>query len=422
MGQGKENILLRQGRITLQLAGGGITRVWRNGNNRMLLFFLAQLLYPASYLIGLPIRRVGLGLFMMLIFGIAYACTFRAEERPRVRLLGCFIMVALLWTMMATFSLNFIYLAYYPVAGLATFPLRKNLLLYVACLTGTIVLIALDMSLGQPLPAHFAYALAGLVFITSTMIFMLRWHHQVRAMNEQLAVAHEEIARLSKQAERARISRDLHDVMGHQLSLISLKAQVAARVLRKTGDADRVLMEIELIERSARESLGKVRDYVANMRQPDFFEEWQSARTLLDAAGIVVTMEGVHGIKADAEVWQTFAMCLRETVTNVVRHSQASRCAIFLRQTGGVVWMAIADDGRGLVQYRDLRPDGTGCNGIAGIKARVERLAGTCHVFSQTGGPIHPFPSTWPGFQIGCCVVVSAPTSERTPHERKVML
>lgn len=78
-------------------------------------------------------------------------------------------------------------------------------------------------------------------------------------------------------AERARIRRDLHDVMGHQLSLISLKAQVAARVLRKTADIDRAVLEIELIERSARESLAKVRDYVGNMRQPDFFEGWQSA-------------------------------------------------------------------------------------------------------------------------------------------------
>jgi two-component system sensor histidine kinase DesK len=143
--------------------------------------------------------------------------------------------------------------------------------------------------------------------------------------------------------ERLRLARDLHDLMGNSLSLITIKSQLARRLL-PPGDTSRAANEIADVERVARESLRDVRRAVDGYRQPNLSSALASARAALAAAGI----EGTIDVGADAlptAVDAALAWAVSEGVTNVIRHSRAATCSIRLRREGREARLEITDDG-----------------------------------------------------------------------------
>lgn len=230
----------------------------------------------------------------------------------------------------------------------------------------------------------------GGMFSAFIMAFMLRYYGRLQDANERLANANAEIERLTKVAERERISRDLHDVMGHQLSMISLKAQVVAKVLQRDGDKQRAIAEVSDIERAAREALARVREYVADMRQADFGEEWIAAETLLNTAGIDANMDAGCPGAWRGQPFSVLAMCLREAVTNVVRHSGASRCTVRVWREGAYVHLLVADNGRGLRRASAVtdRAEPSG-SGLQSMRARVEAIQGS-FAFWTRGDSVDP--------------------------------
>ena len=192
---------------------------------------------------------------------------------------------------------------------------------------------------------------------------------QVAAVAE-LQAAREEIARLAVAEERLRFARDLHDLLGHSLSLITLKSELAGRLL--PGAPERAAAEIRDVEGVARRALREVREAVAGYRQPTLDRELYGAREALEAAGISCRIENRVGVLPTATD-AVLAWTVREGVTNVIRHSRASRCEILLTRDGDEVHAEISDDGGG----SSLGVTGlTTGSGLRGLAERVEASGG----------------------------------------------
>jgi two-component system sensor histidine kinase DesK len=186
---------------------------------------------------------------------------------------------------------------------------------------------------------------------------------QVAAVAE-LRSAREELARLAVNEERLRFARDLHDLLGHSLSLITLKSELAGRLL--TTAPEKAGAEVHDIEEVARQALREVREAVAGYRSPTLDEELGGAAEMLGAAGIDCRIENEAGVLPSA-IDGVLAWAIREGTTNVIRHSRAKSCDILLARSDGVVYAEITDDGQGKTNTED---SGSGLSGLA------ERVAG----------------------------------------------
>jgi two-component system sensor histidine kinase DesK len=186
-------------------------------------------------------------------------------------------------------------------------------------------------------------------------------------MNRELREAREEISRLAVTEERLRFARDLHDLLGHSLSVIVLKAELASKMASRAPE--RTEAEVQDIERVARDALREVREAVAGYRQPSLSQELANARTTLAAAGIEVRVDVAAGAFA-ATVDSTLAWAVREAATNVIRHSQARHVAFRLGRDEGEVWLDVTDDGPG-----GAEPSGGG-TGLRGLGERVQAQGG----------------------------------------------
>lgn len=200
---------------------------------------------------------------------------------------------------------------------------------------------------------------------------------EVRRANARLRMAQEEVERLAKTAERERIARDLHDLLGHTLSLITLKAELAGKLVER--DPERAGREIREVERISREALREVRTAIAGYRSEGMPAELARARLALEAAGVRIEYFTQPVALAPAQE-TVLALALREAVTNVVRHAGAGTCRITLEQTAGETRLEVSDDGRG-----GSAPEGIG---LASMRERVEGLGGRLERRVETGSSL----------------------------------
>jgi two-component system sensor histidine kinase DesK len=228
------------------------------------------------------------------------------------------------------------------------------------------------------------------------------------ALISELAQARDTVARLAANQERLRLARDLHDLAGHSLSLITLKAELAQRMLDRlpaSAERDRAAHDVADIERVSRQTLHDIREAVSGYRRPTLPVELATARTALEAAGI--RLDGEPALPqpgpAGPEQEAALAWCLREAVTNVIRHSGAGSCRIRLLERRGELSLEVTDDGRGI--------GGPGSNGVPAGSAPVgSGPVGSARGGSARGGsgpvgsgpagtaPVGPGPGgSWPG-------------------------
>ncbi len=189
-----------------------------------------------------------------------------------------------------------------------------------------------------------------------------------------LRLSHEEIRRLAAVAERARIGRDLHDLLGHTLSLIAVKGSLAQKLAAR--DLSAAIREMEDVTRTARDSLKQVRAAVAGMHSASLEEELTSARELLELSGVAVSCHRAPEV-LPPETETVLAMVIREATTNIHRHAMASRAWIEIQHELGSVLLLVRDDGRGGATARG--------SGLAGIQARVGSLGGVLEIDSAVG-------------------------------------
>ncbi|TMC65410.1 MAG: sensor histidine kinase [Chloroflexota bacterium] len=184
--------------------------------------------------------------------------------------------------------------------------------------------------------------------------------------NQQLNQAREQIARLAVGEERLRFARDLHDLLGHSLSVIALKSELAGRLIKNTPEL--AAHEIEDIEKVARDALREVREAVTGYRQPTLAAELAGAHEVLTAAGIEYHVDHDH-VPLPPAVEAVLAWTVREGVTNVMRHSQAKRCAVRIINKDGHATAEVIDDGRGGTPEAG--------SGLRGLEERVRERGGT---------------------------------------------
>ena len=191
---------------------------------------------------------------------------------------------------------------------------------------------------------------------------------------EKLHRAQGEVEHLAKVAERERIARDLHDVLGHTLSLITLKAELARKLVDR--DPERAKQEMQDVETTSRAALADVREAIRGYRTEGIFAELARARAALETAGVSVECD-TDRVALSPEQESVLSLALREAVTNVVRHADASRCNVTLKRSDALCTLEISDDGCGV-----RGPEG---NGLRGLRERLEALGGSLRLLTSNG-------------------------------------
>ncbi|MFC5558991.1 sensor histidine kinase [Ureibacillus thermophilus] len=195
----------------------------------------------------------------------------------------------------------------------------------------------------------------------------------------ELESAKERIAELIIHEERQRIARDLHDTLGQKLSMIGLKSDLASRLVEKNPKA--AIQEIQEIRHTARIALKEVRELVSNMKAVKLSEECIRVEQLLKAAGISYQLIGnIHQLKIPVLVENVLSMCLKEAVTNIVKHSGAKHCIIEIQQNQNEVMLMIQDDGKGINENSGIEG-----NGLKGMRERLEFINGTLTIEKNPG-------------------------------------
>lgn len=203
--------------------------------------------------------------------------------------------------------------------------------------------------------------------------FCINWTETERT-NAKLRIKQEEIERLAKLAERERIARDLHDLLGHTLSLNVLKARLANKLISR--DIAKASQEINDIEQISRDALQEVREAVQGYRTVGLAGELENALLALEAADIAGEFSTAD-IMLEPTQENVLAMVLREAVTNVVRHSGAKRCHVRLSQSETVIRLEVDDDGRG-----GRFVEGSG---LSGMRERLVTSGGELRIVSANG-------------------------------------
>ena len=194
-------------------------------------------------------------------------------------------------------------------------------------------------------------------------------------MNRKLRRANEEIEHLAKVAERERIARDLHDVLGHTLSVITLKSELAGKLMDR--DPERAAKEIREVEQISRRALSEVRDAIRGYRSKGLVAELAQAKSTLETAGLTVHVDAASSMQLPPMQESVLSLAVREGVTNVVRHANAHTCRLRIEQRDGVCRLEIADDGQGFTSMEG--------NGLRGMRERVEMLGGTMDRRNKSG-------------------------------------
>lgn len=195
--------------------------------------------------------------------------------------------------------------------------------------------------------------------------------------NNSLRLSQAEVSRLATVAERERISRDLHDLLGHSLSLITLKAELAGKLLKRE-DIARASQEVGDLERISRTALSEVREAVSGYRQAGLSDELQHATQALQSANINLKLAGSSNDLPDAHD-NALAMCVREAVTNVIRHSGAQNCWIRLSRNSGQVSLSIRDDGESSGENIVMG------SGLKGMRDRLSIMGGALNIDQSSG-------------------------------------
>jgi two-component system, NarL family, sensor histidine kinase DesK len=360
------------------VASSGISfRLWRLYQQ---FWLLVCLLFPIVSLVQKPPAPVRLVIAALALVFFAASYTWlmwphptsreaRTRSRSRLSLILFVVLVALVIALSLTYGPAFLWL-FIGVSGIAgvILPIRRAFLAIVI-----LMVLPLVISVGttggvtridwlQLIPLVLLVRGLGL-----DMIGLVRLSSAIR----ELHAARGELSRLAVLEERSRLSRDLHDLLGHTLSLITLKSELAGRLVEQ--EPALAAKEMHEIEQVARQTLREVREAVAGYRQPALESELDGARQLLEAAGIDCQIEQTAGA-LPSSLDTVLAWTVREGVTNVIRHSRARRCLIQVTREHNSVCAEVINDGYQGQQWEDIsREIGSG---LFGLSERVKAYKG----------------------------------------------
>lgn len=329
------------------------------------LAFIRVLLLPD---VGLASKLLS-AVYLIVLLSIQILWTSRraAELSPLLRYTALFVQACLVYLPLLQFRENWVSMPGF-LAGSALLVLPP---LY-GWITAGLVVVSMtfaqaEFSQGQIEPV--AYITLSTI-LTGLLVYGLSW---LATLVTQLHEAREELAKMAVARERLRFARDLHDLLGYNLSAITLKSELTHRlVLKHPVRAREELVEILQISRQA---LTDVRAVASGYRAMSLDDECVSARSVLAAADVHVTMD-VDYRDLPVRVSTVLATVLREGITNLLRHSKAEFCEISLRQDATTVTIAMVNDGVPDDPVDSREDSGPGGNGIHNLSARVAELGG----------------------------------------------
>ena len=239
-------------------------------------------------------------------------------------------------------------------------------LLRLLCLNALFVLIAWQA--GYPWQALVAFP-----FMTVTIGLVTHVERIAHEKDAALKLSHDEVRRLAATAERERIGRDLHDLLGHTLSLITLKLELSRKLFDRDTEAAR--REVAEAEKVARHALAEVRCAVTGIRATDLAAELASARLLLESSA--VHLDYGQPPRMPVEIERGLALVVREAATNIARHAAATRAQVSFETIDGGLCLTVADNGCGGVEEEG--------NGLTGMRERARALDGGLQIHSRRG-------------------------------------
>lgn len=245
-----------------------------------------------------------------------------------------------------------------------------------AVIIAALLLALLALQFWFVMPAGYALGWSLMSALLASMVLAGTLFARDKARRDaELRLTQDEVGRLAALAERERIGRDLHDLLGHTLSVIALKSELAGRLVERDAAAART--QIAEVESVARQALAQVREAVVGIRAAGLQAELAAARLALLSADVRLDQRLAPVALAPAAE-SALAMAVREAVTNVLRHAGASRVEVELSVVDGEVRLAISDDGRGGA----VRPG----NGLSGMQERLAEAGGRLEIDSPPGG------------------------------------
>ncbi|WP_181797274.1 sensor histidine kinase [Streptomyces sp. WELS2] len=343
-----------------------------------------------------------IGALGLLAFNSLYVhVTFRAFDRAKRESVSTRVALGLLGLVTTGLALGYggNWLMFFPLLGLATGATLRGPWLGRAGLLLTLYAGAISwLRAGWDEGTSIAYATFLSSMVTAAILGLSEAVRELRA-------AREELARRAVEKERLRFSRDLHDLLGHTLSVVVVKSEAARRLASR--DLDAALTQIADIETVGRQALTEIREAVTGYREGSLATELTRARSALSAASVRPVVRQ-SGTPLDPETEALLGWVVREAVTNVVRHSDATRCEITVESAAERVRLTVTDNGTGASDGRDgdaCGDEGTVIGGT-GLKGLTERLA-------AAGGSLTAGASPHGGFTVTAVLPVSA--DELTP-------
>ncbi|HEY1068931.1 sensor histidine kinase [Thermomonas sp.] len=319
---------------------------------------------------GYTLRWLLLTLVSYPVFLLLFTVSVCApERRAQLAALG---MVALCFALLRWYPSG---LSYFVFGCVMLQPRGKgSLLRYLAWLAGcNVALLLFARYLGYPW-----ISLVWMPAVTAIIGVITLVERINRQRDAILKLSHEEVRRLAALAERERIGRDLHDLLGHTLSMVALKSDLAGRLLARDPVAAQA--EIAEVSRVARDALAQVRGAVSGIRAAGIAAELASAKLLLETDGVAFEYrfdDGFSGAGLPAAVESALAMTVREAATNIQRHARARHAQVRFGMEAGEAVLRVEDDGRGGA----LVPG----NGLSGMRERIEAVRGRLRVDAGAG-------------------------------------
>ena len=359
------------------VASSGIPfHLWRLNHH----FWLVCLLFPIISLVQTPLAPVRLypALAALVFFAVSYTWLMwhhpassgaRKRSRSPLSLTLFAVLVALVLTLSLIYGNAFLWL-FIGVSAIAgvMLPMRSA---FVAVVIFTLLPLGISVGTSGGIAQVNWLQLIPLMLLVRgigvDMIGMARLSGAIR----ELHAVRGELTRLKVEEERTRLARDLHDLLGHTLSMITLKSELAGRLVEqgtRQGYLARAMQEMREVERVARQTLREVRVAVAGYRQPRLESELDGARQMLSAAGITCQVEYTIG-ELEPSIDAVLAWTVREGVTNVIRHSRARHCLIRLIRENEAICAEVINDGLRGQESEDAKTR-TG-SGLSGLNERI---------------------------------------------------
>ncbi|QWU47855.1 MULTISPECIES: sensor histidine kinase [Bacillus] len=326
--------------------------------------WLVYLLFPIYNLTQVSGGKLVMGLGMLIVFIITYRQLYFVQK---TFVLWACIQMILTFLFAIFYNPFMIFFGFFTASAMGFAP-SKKVFRVLLCLLVVMLGAFVFVNMNQLTPENLVNIVPMFILMLLTP-FGMRNFNQKKMLKNQLNEANEQIKDLVKREERQRIARDLHDTLGHTLSLITLKSQLVEKLIVK--NPERASVEAKEITQTSRTALKQLRELISDMRMITVEEELEQIKAILQAANIELEIKQEASSSSLSPIEQNIVgMCLREAVTNVVKHSKASRCTVSVLESQGELILTVEDNGIGL---EDQNHDG---NGIRGMKERIALIDG----------------------------------------------